>query len=330
MDTFIALLTPPGKAAIATLALRGPRAWDLTRALFSPKYGQLPDEPTPGRHWFGKLGREHADDAILAVKEHSIELHCHGGLEVVRWLTDLFVESGAVAVPWQDFVDNGALLNLLARAPTTRTASILLDQINGAWEHVTPDQAPRLRELIPLGKHLVEPWKIVLAGAPNAGKSSLMNALAGYTRSIVAPTPGTTRDVVTTRIAIDGWPVELIDTAGLRETPSSLERQGIERATQAAKDADLRLWLLDGSAEPVHAPPGQDWKLVINKVDLPPAWNWDDAVPSMRLSARSGAGVPELCDWISRTLVPVVPSPGQAVPCLQEHADWISANEPRT
>src|SRR5207244_11945531 len=67
-----------------------------------------------------------------------------------------------------------------------------------------------------VGRHLTAPWRVAVAGAPNVGKSSLVNALAGYQRSVVAPTPGTTRDVVTALLAIDGWPVELADTAGLR------------------------------------------------------------------------------------------------------------------
>ncbi|MBI3823486.1 MAG: hypothetical protein HY289_12525, partial [Planctomycetes bacterium] len=84
MDTLLACLTAPGKAAIATLAMRGPLAWSITRELFRPKQGTLPDEPIPGQFWYGKVGVEHADEAILAAKEQSVELHCHGGIEVVR------------------------------------------------------------------------------------------------------------------------------------------------------------------------------------------------------------------------------------------------------
>ena len=68
-----------------------------------------------------------------------------------------------------------------------------------------------------VGLRLVSGWRVVLAGRPNVGKSRLLNALAGYERAIVDPTPGTTRDVVTVRTALDGWPVELADTAGLRD-----------------------------------------------------------------------------------------------------------------
>ena len=125
-----------------------------------------------------------------------------------------------------------------------------------------------------LGRHLTRPWQVVIAGAPNVGKSSLANALAGYQRAVVSEIPGTTRDLVTTEIALEGWPVELIDTAGLREPGEDLESQGIERALTAAGSADVCLWVLDSSAQPEWpAPPSANMRFVINKVDLPAAWD---------------------------------------------------------
>jgi tRNA modification GTPase len=167
----------------------------------------------------------------------------------------------------------------------------------------------------PIGRHLVEPWRVIIAGAANVGKSTLVNALAGYQRSIVADTPGTTRDVVTTRLAIDGWPIEISDTAGWRSTTASLEQEGIERARRAMAEADLCLWLLDGSTEPVF--PGDARTKVhylINKIDLPPAWDWTQVPHALVLSARTGSGVTELCQAVSRWLVPAPPPPGVAVP----------------
>jgi tRNA modification GTPase len=336
MDTQLACLTPPGKAAIATLSVRGPMAWEITRQLFVPRKGPLPDVPTAGKYWFGKLGKEHADEAILAVKESApticLELHCHGGIEVVRMLQELYQQRGVSIVPWQQFSTKSIML--LAQAPTTRTAAMLLDQGNGAWQSCVdeilaadkPDALNRLRrleELIPLGQHLVEPWKVVIAGAPNVGKSSLMNALAGFTRSIVSPTPGTTRDVVTTRLAIDGWPVEMTDTAGIRQSANDLEQQGIQRAHDAVQQADLRFWLLDGSNEPIFPEDANGWHFIINKIDLPAAWNWLCAEKALRISAQTKDGLPKLCEMISRQLVPRPPTPGEAVPCLPEQLTWI-------
>src|SRR5207248_2181626 len=176
--------------------------------------------------------------------------------------------------PWAECVglagQQGLLASLLATrladAATVRTAAVVLDQasgtlrraLQGLFAHLEAAEyeqyAARLSELRRwqrLGEHLTTPWRVVLAGAANVGKSSLLNALAGYQRSIVAPTPGTTRDVVTATLAIDGWPVEVCDTAGLRSAGEVLEGQGIEQARDAAATADLCLWLLDASCEPV-------------------------------------------------------------------------------
>ncbi|MBI1830651.1 MAG: 50S ribosome-binding GTPase, partial [Planctomycetes bacterium] len=283
---------------------------------------------TAGRCWFGKLGLDAADDVLLAVKPEGVEVHCHGGVQVVRMIEELYAERGVRVVSWQECAD--PLLDLLVRAPTTRTAAILLDQWQGAWERLmnsapSTEQRARLAELIPLGQHLVEPWKVAIAGAPNVGKSSLMNALAGFARSIVSPMPGTTRDLVSVQLAIDGWPVEMTDTAGIRAEAGGLERQGIQRALDAVRQADLRLWLLDGSTEPAFPKDPDGWSLIINKIDLPPAWDWKSAGAVLRVSARTGEGVPELCALISRTLVPTPPAPGEAVPCLPAQVDSIRA-----
>jgi tRNA modification GTPase len=314
METVLAVLTAPGKAAIATLSVRGPAAWTITRQRFHPHKGMLPDEPSAGRFWFGKLGKDYADEVIVAVKgglpTPCIEVHCHGGVEVVRMIQELYAEHGVSLVTAAQFVDD-PILELLARAPTARTAAILLDQLNGATASFDPE---RMAALVPLGRHLVEPWKVVIAGAPNVGKSSLMNALAGYTRSIVAPTPGTTRDVVTMRLAIDGWPIEMTDTAGIRPTLNALEQQGIDRAHVALRDADLRIWLLDGSVEPSFPEDVSGWRFVINKTDLPAAWDWQLVPTALRISAQTQAGLAELCEMISAALVPAPPLPGEAVP----------------
>jgi len=121
METTIACLTPPGKAAIATLAVRGPLAWEITRQLFVPRKGTLPEAPPAGRYWFGKLGTDQADDVILAVKPTWLELHCHGGVEVVRMIEELYVERGAVGVSWRQFWGD-PIVEMLTRAPTVRTA----------------------------------------------------------------------------------------------------------------------------------------------------------------------------------------------------------------
>jgi tRNA modification GTPase len=165
----------------------------------------------------------------------------------------------------------------------------LLDQANGALDHelqlihASMDMA-RLDDLIARGRvgtRLLEGWRVVLAGRPNVGKSRLLNALVGFDRAIVDPTPGTTRDIVTSTTAFDGWPVELGDTAGLRAARDAIEAEGVERALASQRAADLILLVLDRS-EPLT---DQDRSLiaeypaaliVANKVDLPSAWDGRD------------------------------------------------------
>ncbi|MDW8223295.1 MAG: GTPase, partial [Gemmatales bacterium] len=224
-------------------------------------------------------------------------------------------------------------LRMLQQAATLRTASILLEQFHGAWEErvnqlaqavaeksaQAMSLAKRLVELIPVGQHLCQPFRVVLAGAPNTGKSTLMNALLGYARAITSPQPGTTRDLVTAEIACDGWPVQLIDTAGWRATEDPLERQGIARAQALWQQADLVLWLCDRAAEPVLPPcPLPRWILVANKADLPAQWHLEEiplgAVPSVLVSACTGFGLEDLVHAIAANLVPHPPESREAVP----------------
>jgi tRNA modification GTPase len=115
---------------------------------------------------------------------------------------------------------------------------------------------------------------VVLAGKPNAGKSSLMNTLAGAEIAIVSEQPGTTRDVLRQGVQIGGMPLHLVDTAGLRRARDAVEAEGIRRAHQELLRADRVLYVIDASADgepgalPVDLPPGVPVTLVYNKIDL--------------------------------------------------------------
>jgi len=142
------------------------------------------------------------------------------------------------------------------------------------------------------GRLIREGLQIAIVGEPNVGKSSLFNALAGTARAIVTDVPGTTRDLVTEIVDIDGLRVTLVDTAGLRDTADPVEIEGVARARQAIAVADLVLQVEDRS-RPRLAPRIHDSKVlyVSNKADLPRAWDDPAAVP---VSATTGAGVDDL------------------------------------
>lgn len=145
---------------------------------------------------------------------------------------------------------------------------------------------------------------VVIAGKPNAGKSSLLNALAGREAAIVTPIPGTTRDVLREQLAIDGIPLHLVDTAGLRTSDDPVEQEGIRRARAEIDRADLLLLLVDAS-EPAAAPPDltgstperQARILVRNKCDLSgeaPGMVTAATLPTVAISATTGAGIDAL------------------------------------
>jgi tRNA modification GTPase len=155
------------------------------------------------------------------------------------------------------------------------------------------------------GALLREGLTVVIAGKPNAGKSSLLNKLAADEVAIVTDVPGTTRDVLRRQVHLDGLPVNLVDTAGLRAATDVVEAEGVRRALSEIARADRVLYILDAGAGDAPAwvaeleqlPPGVPVTLVFNKIDLagiPPQLDADGVPPRVYLSALTGAGLPLL------------------------------------
>lgn len=156
------------------------------------------------------------------------------------------------------------------------------------------------------GTLLREGMKVVIAGRPNAGKSSLLNALAGRESAIVTAIAGTTRDVLREHIQIDGMPLHIIDTAGLRDSPDEVERIGIERAWDEIRNADRVLFMVDATeTQAVHPediwpeffeqlPDDLPYTVIRNKVDLndePVLIENINGIPVLHLSAKTGRGI---------------------------------------
>jgi tRNA modification GTPase len=327
---------------------------------------------------------------VRRCKDEAIEIHCHGGNAAVARIESLLVAAGCQNVSWQAWAADERQDSIaadawiaLAQARTERTASILLDQYHGALrraiddiqaaidrgsvinrgsvaEHGSVDnrgnrdfakqQIDVLCQRIPLGLHLVQPWNVVLGGSVNVGKSSLINALVGYGRSIVHATPGTTRDAVTVTTAIDGWPVHLCDTAGLHASRDPIEQAGIELAKQRLSEADLVVLVFDIS-QPWSDADQTLWEqwpnalVVFNKSDLPhspttshssdPRHLFAHCSPSdlcspsdsrpvgLMVSAKQGVGLDVLLSAMANRLVPHPPTPGDAVPFNLAQAELI-------
>ncbi|MFL5184986.1 MAG: tRNA uridine-5-carboxymethylaminomethyl(34) synthesis GTPase MnmE [Microvirga sp.] len=140
------------------------------------------------------------------------------------------------------------------------------------------------------GERLREGLTVVLAGPPNAGKSTLLNALARRDVAIVSPIAGTTRDVIEVHCDLGGLPVIIVDTAGLRESGDMIEREGVSRARARAQDADLVLWLVPPEGEESEPPQAQRLLRVGTKSDLNRVRHDCD----LTIAAATGEGLPEL------------------------------------
>lgn len=166
----------------------------------------------------------------------------------------------------------------------------------------------------PRAEPLKQGIRVVIAGPPNAGKSSLINSLAGTERAIVTDIAGTTRDTIEVPLAIDGMPFTLVDTAGLRDSDDLVERLGVERAQGEAARADILLWL----GHPDDCPPHSRSIAIRAKADLPGA----DDVPGLPVSALSGMGLSILLATLGDTGAKLLPAEG-SLPLNQRQATAI-------
>ncbi len=305
---------------------------------------------------------------VCRTQDQVVEIHCHGGAAVCQAILQDLATAGCRIVTQTEWPSE--LLPLLQDCPlaraaeqellkttTDRAAAVLLDQMNGsltrAIASVQRNLALRdlrsaettLEELLEwadFGLHLARPWRVVLVGPPNVGKSSLMNALVGTHQAIVHSEPGTTRDWLESSGAIDGWPVVFTDTAGIRESVDPIEQAGVHSSLNCLRAAELAVLVVDASelerANWMQSSVYEELSQVAplrrlecwNKVDL-----LSDATEVSRRardsecilsSAVSKPGVGELLASISKLLVPRLPEVGQAVPFLPAQVASLTAS----
>ena len=196
------------------------------------------------------------------------------------------------------------------RPSILRAAALMEAVIDFVDEDVPVDVTPEVRDLLngllielrrevlgaPVSERIRDGFEVAILGAPNVGKSTLLNALAGREAAITSEIAGTTRDVIEVRLDLRGLPVTLLDTAGMRETDDRVEEIGIERALKRGKDADLRLIILSSPDEALPVRVEAEDIIVIGKADQQ---RYDGA---RMISARTGEGVDSLIDDIARVL----------------------------
>ena len=165
------------------------------------------------------------------------------------------------------------------------------------------------------GRYVRDGLRVAILGKPNVGKSSLLNALLREDRAIVTEIPGTTRDAIEELVDVDGVPIRLMDTAGMRESSDPVEREGVARSRRHAEAADLLLIVLDVS-RPLDADDralldrslGRPRMLLLNKTDLPARWdetaldgNVDESAAALLLSVKTGDGIDALTRAVAAT-----------------------------
>ncbi len=351
-------LTVDGRGAIAVLLVTGPEAASRVGRHFVSRAKVSLERRPLNRIFHGHWGADNGEDVVVCRRSPTeVEVHCHGGRAASRRIIADLIADGCAELGSPARLKNSepspiraAAIEQLAHARTERAAATLLDQLNGALEGELQAIVARIRaadaaaalaaidELImrsAVGLHLTSPWRVVLAGPPNVGKSSLINALVGYKRAIVFAEPGTTRDVVRASTAFDGWPIELSDTAGIRVTRDRLEAAGVELARRQITAADC-LVLVTDAREAIDAEIRQLAQVhsraivVANKADFiePQALSREAAEAADRrhlTSAITGQGLPALVSAIVRELVPVKPQPGDPIPFIAEQVERIRA-----
>jgi tRNA modification GTPase len=305
--TYVSLLTPVGQGGISIITLYGPDAKDTLGRAFHAKNQRLFNEHPAGRLFYGLLkdGEELIDEVIVECADEKgceYAVNCHGGVVAAEAILRLFAKLGAERISSLDLAAikvgrlHAEILEALTGASTERNALLFAGLLQGALEEeirAIDDMAHgavrsrkkrdeclahigKLLATYGAGRSLLVKKRIVIAGRPNVGKSSLANALAGIERSIVDETPGTTRDLVRSRLAIGGTPFEIVDTAGLSAIADGVEAEGVKRAAGEIEKADGLLFVLDGSSSLSAAERDLLGRIdaarticVINKVDLP-------------------------------------------------------------
>ncbi|QDT13252.1 GTPase [Planctomycetes bacterium K23_9] len=374
--TTASLLTGVGRSAIAVIGITGPLAAETIEQCFAPatkrpfRQGQI-----RYGNWCGdavshgdsadstSIGQASESVVVLPIEQQEFEIHCHGGIAATSRILDDLRQNGVHVVDWQSEHWQAAtpLLireskEVLCRCTTARSAAIALDQVRGAllnWcrqslqANASVDaiqrEAHEILRFAELGLRLPDRFGVVLAGPPNVGKSSLINAIVGYDRSITMDQPGTTRDVLQANTVIDGLAIRLSDTAGIRDGDGEIEQEGIRRANQAIADADLVVWVATPlQFEAAGIAPGcidsaRSKIDVLNKADLLEQFANPDLDANsfdIHTVATLGQGVPELMAAICHALVPEFPASRAAVPTTLRQVQCLkqiqAANDPQT
>ena len=315
-DATVEALTGPGRAALHAVLLSGPDSASIIDQAFRGRgvspHGTVID-----------ADGEVIDDVILIAwpgEEHRFLLTLHGSPLIRDQIIERLIQLGATpalstARLWSSAakkccsrVRDEAFV-ALPHAISEQACAFLLQQASedgfaGWLERSRQGQVVRheVEELLAradLGIGMLEAARVVLAGQPNAGKSTLFNVLLGQERVLTSPQPGTTRDLITARACFSGFPIELVDGAGLRSAAAEVEQEGVRRMQAAMEAADLVVYLVPPGADaPVDGLNRTRTLVIHSRRDEDPG----SEIEGPGISSVTGEGLPQLQDRILREL----------------------------
>ena len=373
-DTIAAISTAMTGSGIGIIRISGEKSVSIAEKIFHPgKKGKKLSEQAAYTAHYGMIkdGEEIIDEVLVLLmkKPHSytaedtVEIHCHGGVYVMKRILDLVIRNGARPADPGAFTKRAFLNGRIDLSQAEAGMDVIqakneyalknsVSQLKGSVmkkiralreqvlyeiayiesalddpEHISLEGYPQklcvkvdnfLKESEELltgaeeGRVLREGIRTVIVGKPNVGKSSLLNVLAGDERAIVTEIAGTTRDALEEQIRIRGLTLNLVDTAGIRETEDVVERIGVDRAKNMVNEADLVLYVVDSSSvldendeEIISFLKDQNVIVLLNKSDLPSAVNSEMiqerlSKPVISVSAREETGIEEFADLLEK------------------------------
>ena len=373
-DAIAAISTAMTGSGIGIIRISGEKSVSIAEKIFHPgKKGKKLSEQAAYTAHYGMIkdGEEIIDEVLVLLmkKPHSytaedtVEIHCHGGVYVMKRILDLVIRNGARPADPGEFTKRAFLNGRIDLSQAEAVMDVIqakneyalknsVSQLKGSVmkkiralreqvlyeiayiesalddpEHISLEGYPQklcvkvdnfLKESEELltgaeeGRVLREGIRTVIVGKPNVGKSSLLNVLAGDERAIVTEIAGTTRDALEEQIRIRGLTLNLVDTAGIRETEDVVERIGVDRAKNMVNEADLVLYVVDSSSvldendeEIISFLKDQNVIVLLNKSDLPSAVNSEMiqeklSKPVISVSAREETGIEEFADLLEK------------------------------
>ena len=329
----VILVSGPDSLEIVNAVFKGKKQKDLRNAESKRLYyGDIHSNGSPVDEVIVNVHRK--QDSFTG--EDLVEVNCHGGILAVKKTLECVVSAGAEEVHWKglaskplinkkiDRIQEEALLEI-PKAKTKLGVKVLLDQYNGSLSSFIQKTVKQveecdnsreqlndinniLREILvtaAFGCAITTPQKLIITGKPNAGKSTLINALLKEDRLITHEEPGTTRDAIDEMISINGIPLTIIDTAGIRETDHEVEKLGILESKKQLKEADKIIIVFD-SSKPAEKEDEEIIKFIDelelhktdnpdNKISIFPVLNKEDLPSKLNLKALVGKTFKPIC-----------------------------------